>query len=338
LISGNNTAQLSEAVTYFLETVEEMVRVGENAWNITEAIAVPADTSVSLMAYNTGAKLEATIQLAEWNLIVDYLPDILTMQEPWAEWLAPFLNRYAVKPTTGFNGSTEATEAQTFKNGTGDGYYGIYWGAPRWKDADKNKPGKTTNGQASYSVILYAKDRFYVDESKSGTFWLSPNPSESGSIFDGSEYCRCATYATMVDRNTGEKMVVVNVHLDFDTETKSKQVNVLLTELKARVDTNLPIFVTGDMNASATDAALKLYFKNSIMKMTAMDELASESYRHYHNIDWLLTNHPEKVDVTYYNYCGERPFYNKLWLDNLAMGKPSDHPAVYTEFTIRKAS
>ena len=133
-------------------------------------------------------------------------------------------------------------------------------------------------------------------------------------------------------------MVIVNVHLDFDTETKSKQVNVLLTELKARVDTNLPIFVTGDMNASATDAALKLYFKNSIMTMKAMDDLASESYRHYHNIDWLLTNHPEKVDVTYYNYCGERPFYNKLWLNELAMGKPSDHPAVYTEFTIRKSS
>ena len=128
----------------------------------------------------------------------------------------------------------------------------------------------------------------------------------------------------------------MNVHLDFVTETQQKQVKVLLNQLVARVGTDLPIFISGDMNSSATSETMKLYFKNSIMNVKALDDLAAESYRHYHNIDWILTNRSDLLDVTYYNYCGERTFYNSIWLDSMAPGMPSDHPAVYAEFTIRK--
>jgi hypothetical protein len=305
---------------------------GERTWNFEE-LTVPVDTSISMMAYNLGAKDNSYIKKAEWELIVGYLPDLITFQEPWAAYLDDFLNTYAVQPNPGFKSGSSIDVMETDvdnKSFTGRGYYGVYWGLPRWRPEDKNK-----NGRASYSVILYAKDRFTVDESRSGTFWLSAAPDISGSKFAASSHVRCATYATLTDRNTGKTFILVNTHLGGDETTKTDQAKVLLQELQARVGTDLPIFITGDMNAEAQTKTIAYYKKNSVMSMTAMDEAADYTYRDRRNIDWLFMNCPDQVDVTYYNYCGERPFLNNIWNKTLVMGRPSDHPAVYTEFTFR---
>ena len=284
------------------------------------------------MAYNLGAKDDSFIKKAEWDLMVDYLPDIMTLQEPWAGFLDDFLNKYAVQPTEKFAASSAdddvmATDVNN-KSFTGNGYYGVYWGMPRWVPG-----GPYTNGKASYSVILYAKDRFTVDESRSGTFWLSDTPEVVGSKYADSKHVRCATYATLTDRNTGKTFVVVNTHLQGAMAVE--QITVLLKELKKIFVKDEPIIITGDMNSEAQTEAIALYKNNEYMDMTAMDEVADRTYRHRRNIDWLFMNCPDKIDVSYYNYCGERPFLNNIWNDALALGKPSDHPAVYTEFKFR---
>jgi len=331
VISGDDTAQLSEAITYFLDLLEERMISGDRVWNF-ESISVPVDTSISLMGYNLGAKDDSFIKKAEWDLIVDYLPDIMTFQEPWAGFLDDFLNKYAVQPTEKFAASSAdddvmATDVNN-KSFTGNGYYGVYWGMPRWVPG-----GPYTNGKASYSVILYAKDRFTVDESRSGTFWLSDTPEVVGSKYADSKHVRCATYATLTDRNTGKSFVVVNTHLQGAMAVE--QITVLLKELKKIFVKDEPIIITGDMNSEAQTEAIALYKDNQYMDMTAMDEVADRAYRHRRNIDWLFMNCPDKIDVSYYNYCGERPFLNNIWNDALSLGKPSDHPAVYTEFKFR---
>jgi len=332
VISGVDTAQLSEAITYFLDTVEEKMNSGINSWKFESSVTVPVDTELSLMAYNLGAKDNSYIKKAEWDLIVDYLPDIMTFQEPWAGFLDDFLNDYAVQPTEKFVASSSDDDVMDSdvdnKAFTGNGYYGVYWGMPRWVPE-----GTYTNGKASYSVILYAKDRFTVDESRSGTFWLSDTPDTVGSKFSGSEHVRCATYATLTDRNTGKTFVVVNTHLQGACAVA--QIDVLLEELKNIFGTEMPIFVTGDMNSEAQTAAIAYYKENDHMDMTAMDEAAERAYRQYRNIDWFFTNQPDQIDVSYYNYCGEHTFLNKIWNSSLIMGRPSDHPAIYTEFKFR---
>lgn len=331
VIAGDDTAQLSEAITYFLDTLDARLFAGDRVWSFA-SLDVPVDTSISLMGYNLGAQNDNSIKLAEWELITDYLPDIMTFQEPWAGFLDDFLNSYAVKPTTPFQASTSdddvmATDVDN-KAFTGKGYYGVYWGMPRWVPG-----GPYTNGKASYSVILYAKDRFTVDEKRSGTFWLSDTPNVVGSKYEDSKHVRCATYATLTDRNTGKTFVVVNTHLQGAMAVE--QITVLLRELKRLVGTDIPVFITGDMNREAQTEAIALFKDNEYMDMTAMDEVADRAYRHRRNIDWLFMNCPDQIDVSYYNYCGERPFLNNIWNDKLVMGRPSDHPAVYAEFKFR---
>ena len=334
VISGVDTAQLSEAITYFLDTVEEKMNSGINSWKFESSVTVPVDTELSLMAYNLGAQDNSYLKKAEWDLIVDYLPDIMTFQEPWAGFLDDFLNNYAVQPTEKFVASSSDDDVMVSdvdnKAFTGNGYYGVYWGLPRWVPGDP-----CTAGKASYSVILYAKDRFTVDTNRSGTFWLSNQVNVSGTNYQGSNFARCATYATLTDRNTGKTFTVVNVHLDFVAEVQIAQINILLRELKTRLGTDMPIFITGDMNSEAHSAPIKLYKENSVMPMTAMDDVAERAYRQSRNIDWFFTNQPDQVDVSYYNYCGEHTFLNKIWNSSLIMGRPSDHPAIYTEFKFR---
>ena len=349
VFSGDTTAQLGEAVQYALDTLAAMVNSGENVLDIDEPVAVPVDTKVSIMAFNMGAQDNAQVKKHEWELIVDYLPDILTSQEPWAGFLDDFLNDYAVQPETKFkqNASDDDVMDSDVNNKafTGNGYYGVYWGLPRWKPSDPkdtNKGYSAHAGKASYSVILYAKDRFEVDESKSGTFWLSNRPNVSNSKLSGSNFARCATYATLTDKNTGEQFVVVNVHLDFTESVQIESISILLTELRARCGTEMPILITGDMNSTANSKPIHLYFENNIMPMTSLDDICYESYRDERNIDWLLTNKPERMDVTYFRYCGEWNFFNSVWDQattnpiGLHMGTPSDHPAMYAEFTFKK--
>ncbi len=334
VVSGTNTSELSEAIDYFVATIEEKITNGNGSWKFESSVTVPVDTTVSLMAYNMGAKDNADIKKAEWNLIVDYLPDIWTSQEPWAGFLDDFLNDYAVKPAVKFE--EDPSDDDVMKSDvnnkcfTGNGYYSVYWGLPRWVPGDYN-----CNGKASYSVILYAKDRFTPDLNRSGTFWLSNSVSTSGSVYSGSDFPRCATYLTLTDNNTGKTFTVVNVHLDFVVSVQIAQVNILLRELKSRVGEDMPIFVTGDMNSEAHSSPIALYKDNDYMDMTALDEIADRAYRDERNIDWFFTNHPEKIDVSYYNYCGEHTFLNRLWNSSLVMGMPSDHPAIYTEFKFK---
>lgn len=331
VISGTNTTELSESIEYFIETIEKKMLAGENTWEFASSVTVPVDDELTLMAFNMGAKDNADIKKAEWDLIVDYLPDIWTSQEPWAGFLDDFLNDYAVKPTVKFE--EDPSDDDVMKSDvnnkcfTGSGYYGVYWGLPRWVPGDAN-----TNGKASYSVILYAKDRFTPDLSRSGTFWLSEKVNTSGSTYSGSNFPRCATYLTLTDNNTGKTFTVVNVHLDFVAPVQIAQVTILLRELKARVGTDMPIFVTGDMNSTANSNPIALYKDNDVMSMTAMDEMAERAYRQWRNIDWFFTNHPEQIEVPHYNNCSEHTFLNKLWNSAMIMGMPSDHPAIYTEF------
>ncbi len=327
VLTATGTTALSEVVEYFLETLVEKRAVGQAAWTISGSISVPIDEELSIMAYNTGALEDTTIMAAEWDLIVDSLPDIFTMQEPWASFLATFFNNYAVKPSTSFKSSSKNVMS-TSVNGkafTGSGYYGVYWGQPRWKSGNAN-----TNGAASYSPILYAKDRFTVNTSKSGTFWLSGTPATSGSSLSSSTHARCATYATLTDKNTGETFVVVNTHLDFSTECKTEQITILLNQLKSKVGTSVPIFITGDMNAQRSDAAMDVYFNNG---WTALNNVAEYSYQNNSSIDWLLTNKLANVDVQRYDYLCQRTFYSSLWNEatTVIWDKPSDHAAVMAD-------
>lgn len=339
ILTASGTTALSEVVQYFLDTIEEKRANGQCAWSIEGSIQVPTDEQLSIMAFNMGATDDADIKKAEWNLIVDYLPDVWTAQEPWAGFLDDFLNDYAVQPDDPFKEDPNDDDVMlgevNNKAFTGKGYYGVYWGAPRWKPTDPKYTAlgySNHAGKASYSVILYAKDRFTVDESKSGTFWLSNRPNVSNSKLSESSFARCATYATLIDQNTNERIVVVNVHLDTkNNEVRRQQVAILLEQLAIKVGTSIPIFITGDMNASRASGALDQFYTDG---WTSVDTMADLSYHYDSTIDWIFTNSTTNVTAQFYQYCNERTFYNQVWQSYPALSMPSDHPAIYAEVTV----
>ena len=346
-LTATGTTALSEVVQYFIDTLDQRVQTGNSAWHINPGVQVPVDEAVSVMSFNLGAKDNSYIKAAEWDLIVDYLPDLMTLQEPWAGFLDDFLNNYAVQPTTKFQASASDDDVMVTdvdnKAFTGKGYYGVYWGLPRWVPGDAHMTGK-----ASYSVILYAKDRFTVDEGNSGTFWFSYTPDVSSSMLSGCSHTRCATYATMTDLNTNERFVLVNVHLDTESGVQAEQIRILLDELANRVDSSLPILITGDMNTRlptiSENAATSSYpigeFFAASWNALAFEADVQQTYEASTSspfIDWIFTNKDSNtVHCTFYKMCFDRNFYNNLWASGLGyhFGLPSDHPAVYAEMTI----
>ena len=339
VISGDTTAQLGEAVAHLIDLVEAMVATRNNTLYVTEPIQAPAKTNISLMSFNMGAADDGNIKAAEWDLLLEYLPDIFTAQEPWAGFLDDFCNNHAVRPTTPFQASSADDDVMVSdvnnKAFTGNDYYGIYWGMPRWIPGGPNE----NQGKASYSVIFYAKDRFTVNEKKSGTYMFSETPDVIGSKFSKSSMPRCATYVTFTDVNTGKEFVVVNVHLDH-VNGQIEQANVLVDELIKRVGKDTPMLVTGDMNSQLNSAAIQHMMTNPTMPLHSFDYLATETYwsdnAKFHVIDWIFTNVPDKVDVTYYRFCNDFNLFYGRWTDNkLQMYMPSDHPAIYTEFQFR---
>ncbi|MBQ9806350.1 MAG: hypothetical protein IJW49_07585 [Clostridia bacterium] len=338
-ITGDNTAQLGEAVQHFINLLEEKVNSSDHAFYITEPIQAPAKTTYSIMSFNMGAADDSNIKAAEWDLLVEYLPDIFTAQEPWAGFLDDFCNNFAVRPSTKFKASSADDDVMESdvnnKAFTGKDYYGIYWGMPRWEPGGPNE----NQGKASYSVVFYAKDRFTVNEAKSGTFMFSETPDVIGSKLSKSSMPRCATYVTLTDVNTGKEFVVVNVHLDH-VNGQVEQATILVEELIKRVGKDTPMLITGDMNSKLDSAAIQHMLTNPTMPLYSFDYLSTETYWSDHTsfglIDWIFTNTPEKVDVSYYRFCNDFNMFYGRWTGNkLQMYMPSDHPAIYCEFSFR---
>ena len=168
---------------------------------------------------------------------------------------------------------------------------------------------------------------------------FSETPDVIGSKISKSSMPRCATYATLTDVNTGKEFVVVNVHLDHKNG-QVEQATILVEELIKRVGKDTPMLITGDMNSKLDSPAIQHMLTNPTMPLYSFDYLSTETYwNDYTNfglIDWVFTNTPEKVDVSYYRFCNDfNMFYGRWTSGKLQMYMPSDHPAIYCEFKFK---
>jgi len=115
--------------------------------------------------------------------------------------------------------------------------------------------GTTYNSQP----IFYRKDKFELLES--GIKWLSDTPEKQYSKFEESAYTRSYTYALLRDLATGEKLLMVNTHIDYTSAANKKQIEKLV-ELTRGEYADVPMFYTADWNMrrdSKGYAALNAY-------------------------------------------------------------------------------
>ena len=91
---------------------------------------------------------------------------------------------------------------------------------------------------------------------KWGTFWLSDTPDTPSRGWDGA--CnRCATWAILKDKATGQKYFFVNTHIDHvGAEAQQKGVKLVVDKIAELNKEGLPVIVTGDFNMEVSNASL----------------------------------------------------------------------------------
>ncbi len=106
--------------------------------------------------------------------------------------------------------------------------------------------------KGEYNPIFYRKERFNL--LRSGTFWLSPTPSEP-SYGWGAACRRIATWAILQEKTTMKSIIVLNTHLDHISEEARANGAALIKERLSRMNNELPVVVTGDMNSDDKSTA-----------------------------------------------------------------------------------
>lgn len=91
---------------------------------------------------------------------------------------------------------------------------------------------------------------------KWGTFWLSDTPDVPSRGWDGA--CnRCATWAILKDKATGQKFFFVNTHIDHvGAEAQQKGVKLVADKIAELNKEGLPVIVTGDFNMEVSNASM----------------------------------------------------------------------------------
>ena len=106
--------------------------------------------------------------------------------------------------------------------------------------------------KGEYNPIFYRKERFNL--LRSGTFWLSPTPAEP-SYGWGAACRRIATWAILQEKTTMKSIIVLNTHLDHVSEEARANGAALIKERLSRMNNELPVVVTGDMNSDDKSTA-----------------------------------------------------------------------------------
>jgi endonuclease/exonuclease/phosphatase family metal-dependent hydrolase len=96
-----------------------------------------------------------------------------------------------------------------------------------------------------FSPLAWRSDRFEM--LASGTFWLSPTPSQPGKGWDAA-YPRVATWAALRDLRTGRTIRMLNTHFDHVGTVARASAARMIAEWVAGGD--VPAIVLGDFNAA----------------------------------------------------------------------------------------
>lgn len=101
-----------------------------------------------------------------------------------------------------------------------------------------------------FSAIFYRPERF--DLLEHGTFWFAPNPTDVGALAWGADHPRICTWAVLSDVYSTEVriLIVLNVHLDHDSEESRINSAKLLIETAQRKQEEAQAKYIDDVNAS----------------------------------------------------------------------------------------
>ncbi len=131
-----------------------------------------------------------------------------------------------------------------------------------------------------FSPVFYKKDKYTAVDW--GTFWLSKTPEKAGSKDWESNNVRLCTWALLENKQTKERYVHLNTHLDHvSPEARENQMKVLLTKVNEFVG-KYPIVLTGDFNDTVDSPmyteATKVLNDSSVLAPITEDKITFHDY------------------------------------------------------------
>lgn len=115
--------------------------------------------------------------------------------------------------------------------------------------------------KGEYSPVFYKSDLFTC--LRSGTFWLSETPQLAGSRSWGAACTRICTWAELESKRNGKKLLVMNTHWDHISSLARINSAGLIKAFADSLCKSLPVIITGDFNAPATDSSVIKLLQNS---------------------------------------------------------------------------
>lgn len=181
-----------------------------------------------------------------------------------------------------------------------------------------------------YPTIFIKKNTFEI--LKSDDLWLSETPEIAGSSSFESMFPRLMTYVLLQVKNSEDKILVVNCHLDhIKQETRIKQMQVLGEQIK-KIKGPEKLVIMGDFNDSPESAVrgeLLKHFPDLVDSWKEFNTLEETSHHGFvgsmddgKRIDWLMTD----KDLELVSSCTDKTNRNGKY--------PTDHFPIVTRVKI----
>ncbi|NLF33071.1 MAG: endonuclease/exonuclease/phosphatase family protein [Planctomycetes bacterium] len=113
------------------------------------------------------------------------------------------------------------------------------------------------DGRGPVNSIFYRSDRFRP--TSAGAYWLSQTPHVCGSRSWDSRCVRLATWARLLDGESGREVRIVNTHLDHVSQPAREGQAAVLNEDAAAYGETFAQILTGDMNAGPENPAIACF-------------------------------------------------------------------------------
>lgn len=182
--------------------------------------------------------------------------------------------------------------------------------------------------KGAVNAIIYNSKTMVVV--KNGTFWLSDTPSKVSKGWDGA-YFRTATWAVMKTKDSGQKVFVVNTHLDNEgVEARTKGLELILNKISELNTDNCPVILLGDFNMEPGDSSMSSV-KNA-MKDTRESAFSTDHKGTFHN--WGRQKTETIIDFIWYSGFDSCTSYETVTKEYYKRAFISDHFPIKATFVL----
>ncbi len=191
--------------------------------------------------------------------------------------------------------------------GTQEGLYG------QLKDLAADLPeydwiglGRDGGSKGEFMAVFYRKAQ--LEPLAFDHFWLSDTPNVIASSTWGNSNRRMVTWVRFKDKPSGQEFFLFNTHFDHQVQLAREKSATLLRQRVEELNTMLPVLLTGDFNAGATNKAHEILTADGFFAdtwRTAKERVGEglgtfngfkEVPKNNVRIDWILVRGDVRVD------------------------------------------